>query len=45
MIEFQSLISLFDGFSSAVKAYENVKKVSVIRANPIKLTFYYNIIK
>lgn len=38
MIEFQSLISLFDGFSSAVKAYENFKKVSaIIRGEPDKI--------
>ncbi len=38
MIEFQSLISLFDGFNSAVKAYENYKKVSaIIRGEPDKI--------
>jgi hypothetical protein len=38
MIEFQSLISLFDGFSSAVEAYENFKKVSaIIRGEPDKI--------
>ncbi len=30
MIEFQSVISLFEGFNSTVKAYENFKKINAI---------------